>query len=199
MTTRNTIMHQKNNSSSNPIHLHLKICKSPASFQFCIRHKWWGQPSCLNNSSRSWKYITKPKGEGELPTRVLISGEIKNMCNAISREQLREIVSQEFRQLEDYTDLVYKLPGKTVVRKGDGTWESILVEESFAQGCPLSSVFAGMVLHHITRKIHAHLLKEVITRVRNKLKIDGERGGVPIVMGYVDNVNTLVRIEDVTE
>ena len=94
---------------------------------------------------------------------------------------------------------MYELPGKTVVKKGDGTWEWIPVEEGFTQGCPLSPVFAGMVLHHITRKIHTHLLQEVIKRIRKKLKMDDDRGAVPIVMGFVDDVNALVTIEDAAE
>ena len=121
------------------------------------------------------------------------------MVNAISREKPREIISQEFPQLEDYTDLLYEVPGKTVVKKGDGTWEGIPVEEGFTQGCPLSPVFAGMVLRHLTSKIHIHLLQEVIARIRKKLKMDDERGAVPIAMGYVDNVNALITVKDAAE
>ena len=59
--------------------------------------------------------------------------------------------------------------------------------------------FSGMVIHHITKQINSRLPKEVITRVRKKCKIDDERGAVPIVMGYVDNANALVTIEDAAE
>ena len=48
-------------------------------------------------------------------------------------------------------------------------------------------------------KIHTRLLKEVITRIRKKLKMDDERGAVPIVTGYVDDVNALVTIVDASE
>jgi hypothetical protein len=99
------------------------------------------------------EYTTNPEREGNLPTRVLISLGIKNKCNITSREKLGDIISQEFPQLEDYTDLLYGLPGKR-----------------FTQGSPLSPVFTGTVLYHITRKIHTHLLKEVNTCIRKTLK-----------------------------
>ena len=102
-------------------------------------------------------------------------------------------------ELEDYTDLLYQLPGKTVVKKEDGTQEWIPVEEGFAQIYPLSQVFAGIVVHHITKTIHTHLLKEFITYVRKKSKMDDERGAVHIGIGYVDNVKALVTVEDTAE
>ena len=88
-----------------------------------------------------------------------------------------------------------KCQEKTVVKEGHGTWEWIPIEEGFTQGCPLSPVFAGMVLHHITSNIHTHIL-QVIARIRKKLKMDDECGAVSIVMRYVDNANALVTIED---
>ena len=113
---------------------------------------------------------------------MLIPLDTKHMFNAISREKkLGEVISQEFPQLEDYADLLYELPGETVVKRGYGIWERIQSEEGFAQCCLLSPVFAGMVLYHITKNIYTLL------RI------------VPIVMGYIDNVNALVPIEDTAE
>ena len=43
------------------------------------------------------------------------------------------------------------------------------------------------------------LLKEVFTHIRKKLKMDDDRGAVPIVMGFVDDINALVTIEDAAE
>eukprot|EP00956_Cyclotella_meneghiniana_P012275 scaffold17443_cov38-Cyclotella_meneghiniana.AAC.6 len=52
------------------------------------------------------KYITQKENQNELPTRALVSLDIKNMFNAVSRERLREIISEKFPTLEDFSDLI---------------------------------------------------------------------------------------------
>ena len=119
------------------------------------------------------------------------------MFNAVSREKLRQVISEQFPELEAFADLLYEEQGHTVIKHSDGSWEWIPVQEGFSQGCPLSPVFVGIVLHHITSKINNILQKRVTKRVRKGNLMDDNKGGVPIIMGYVDDVNTLVPLEDV--
>ena len=92
------------------------------------------------------KYITNCEARGEIPTRALVSLDIRNMFNAVSREQLRHIIAEEFPELESFADLLYGDFGATCVKSDDGNWFQITVEEGFAQGCPMSPVFAALVL-----------------------------------------------------
>ena len=45
--------------------------------------------------------------------------------------------------------MLYEEDGETYVRMGDGSWAVIDVTEGFSQGCPLSPVFAALVLNTI--------------------------------------------------
>jgi hypothetical protein len=87
------------------------------------------------------RYIIEPENNGNLPSRALVSLDIRNMFNAVSRERLREIISEKFSTLEAYSDLIYDGKGETFVRLENGQWTVILVSEGFSQGCPASPVF----------------------------------------------------------
>ena len=49
--------------------------------------------------------------------------------------------------------MLYEDYGTTMVRLANGTWREVTVEEGFAQGCPLSPIFAAIVLNHILRNV----------------------------------------------
>ena len=143
------------------------------------------------------KYISDPEARGEAPTRALVSLDIRNMFNAVSREQLRRIIAEEFPELESFADLLYGDFGATSVKSDDGTWFQIPVEEGFAQGCPMSPVFAALVLRHILKKVERDILPRVDERVTFGDTYDDTFGGLPLVMAYVDDVNCLLPLSDV--
>ena len=58
-------------------------------------------------------------------------------------------------------------------------------------------MFDDLVLHCITTKINRILLQRVVEKVRNRNKCDDNRGCITILMGYVDDDNILVPLEDV--
>jgi hypothetical protein len=62
------------------------------------------------------QYIIEPEQNGNLPSRGLVSLDIRNMFNAVSRERIREIISEKFYSLEPYADLNYDGAGETFVR-----------------------------------------------------------------------------------
>ena len=105
------------------------------------------------------KYISEPERNGNSPTRSLISLDISNMFNAVSRQKCREIIATNFPELQDFIDMLYQDKGQTLVRKDDGTWTTIPVREGFSQGCPASPLFAALVLNYILRKINTDLIQ----------------------------------------
>ena len=146
------------------------------------------------------KYMKDDKSvDGNLPSRALVSLDIRNMFNAISREKMRELIFIHFPTLEPFADCLYDDFGQTIIKRSDGTFESIPVQEGFSQGCPASPVFAALVLNRILQKVQADMLQKVKRRVNNNDIGDDGRGGVPIIMTYVDDVNALIPLEDVED
>jgi hypothetical protein len=147
------------------------------------------------------KYIAQLEANGQLTSRVLLSLDIKNMFNAISRQKLREIVAIDFSELEPFVNMLYTEEGQTMVKLEDGTWGTILVKEGFSQGCPLTPVFTGIVLNHVLRKLNKMILERAHQRQKTTattlaLGSDDGMGSIPLKMGYMDDVNALVSIHD---
>ena len=143
------------------------------------------------------KYITEREQKQQLPTRALVSLDLVNMFNAISREELRQIISDEFPALESLADMLYEKDGETYVRMGDGTWAVINVTEGFSQGCPLSPVFAALVLNAILRQLQPELEARARSRLARGDKGDDGKGSIALLMAYVDDVNILLHHEDI--
>ena len=119
------------------------------------------------------------------------------MFNAISRHELRDIVKQEFPHLEAYVDSLYENDGVARVKLEDGTWQDIPVTEGFSQGCPLSPILAAIVLSVILKKLDKLLRSRADKRRRQGELGDDNKGGITIIMAYVDDANFLVPHEDV--
>ena len=144
------------------------------------------------------KYIIEPENNGDLPTRALVSLDIKNMFNAISREKLREVIAHKFPTLEPFADLIYDGKGEQYVKLEDGTWNIIEVHEGFSQGCPASPVFAAIVLNIILREIQKGLDSRAISR-KSDFGNHGDDGlgTLGLILAYVDDVNALLHHLDV--
>ena len=125
------------------------------------------------------KYIGNQEAVGLLPTRALVSLDIRNMFNAISRHQLRDIVKADFPLLEAFVSL-YEQQGTTRIKMTDGTWRDIAVQEGFSQGCPLSPILAAIVLVHILRQVDTVLKKKAATR--QKSDSDDGMGSITAMM-----------------
>ena len=143
------------------------------------------------------KYISTPESNGKLPTRALVSLDIQNMFNAVSRHKLREIIANEFPHLLPFTNMIYQDFHTAKFKDESNIWREFTVSEGFTQGCPLSPLFAGLVLTHILKQINQELLERANERLRNNQPHDDGQGGAPIIMAYVDDTNCLIPIEDV--
>jgi hypothetical protein len=119
------------------------------------------------------------------------------MFNAVSRERLREIISAKFPTLEAFADVIYKDSGQTFVRLENGEWEIIPVTEGLTQGCPVSPVFAAIVLNDILSTIQQELNLRTEQRKINGEPGDDNLGTLGIILAYVDDCNVLLHHEDV--
>ena len=92
------------------------------------------------------KCITKPQEEGQLPTRAAYFAGIKNMFNSVSKEALVESIRVSFPELLPLGHLLYGAPVSVHHRWEDGSWRITEMLEGVNQGCPLSALFAALVL-----------------------------------------------------
>ncbi|KAL7502262.1 hypothetical protein ACHAXN_000775, partial [Cyclotella atomus] len=143
------------------------------------------------------KYIISNESANRLPTRALVSLDIRNMFNAISRERLREVISTKFPPLEPFADLIYDGVGETFVKLEDGTWTVIAVNEGFSQGCPASSVFAAIVLNEILTQLHKDFALRAAPRKSTSAPGDDNDGTLALTLAYVDDCNSLLHLNDV--
>ncbi len=144
------------------------------------------------------KYIVQKEARGELPTRSLVSLDIVNMFNAVSRRRLRTIIAREFPELANFADLLYEQEGSTAVKLADGTWHYIPVREGFSQGCPMSPVFAALVLDEILKKIDGELRERArVRKYVDRKPGDDHEGGIPLLLAYVDDCNCVLPHIDV--
>ena len=63
---------------------------------------------------------------------MLLSIDIKNMFNSISRQKLRHIIAADFPNLLPFVDMLYATKGQTMVKLEDGSWKDIDVFEGFS-------------------------------------------------------------------
>ena len=84
-----------------------------------------------------------------------------------------------------------------MVRCDDGNWIEIPVQEGFSQGCPLSPVLAAIVLNEILVEVDRTMKQTAAARLTIGCKLDEGCGGLSLIMGYIDDVNALVPLEDI--
>ena len=118
------------------------------------------------------KFIKMEEQNNQLPTRALVSLDIRNMFNEISRQKLREIIEKKYPELQSFADLLYEQNGKTGVKMADGSWNYIPVQEGFSQGCPMSPVFAALVLGELLQEMDTHFRLKAASRLSQGAPMD---------------------------
>ena len=149
------------------------------------------------------KYITSRQDRGLLPTRVLLSMNIKTCSTQCpDRNYDTPYVAEDFPDLLPFVDMLYAPKGQAMVKLeyGSCSSEAIDVVEGLSQGLSMSSIFAGKVLNHILRKLDRLMLEQAHGRHKQYLELgffsDDGQGCIPILMGYMDIINAIVHIED---
>ena len=57
---------------------------------------------------------------------------------------------------------------------------------------PASPLFAALVLNYILHKVNNDLITIATRRKLNRQKMDDDKGGIPLILAYVDDCNALV-------
>ena len=143
------------------------------------------------------KYIQLPATRGELSSRVAIFLDLKNMFNLISREKLMAIIAESFPELLPFATLLYGDSGTVNLRWDDRSWQLLKMEEGVNQGCPLSSIFAALVLNEILVPLDRSLHERADNRALHQGPGDDGYGGPTHQIGFVDDLGATVVLEDV--
>jgi hypothetical protein len=116
------------------------------------------------------KYISTPESQGHLPTRAAVFFDLTNQFNSVSREAFFDVISNSFPEILPLTTLFYSDPGTVHHKWADGTWRTLTMAEGVSQGCPLSPIFASLVVACLLRPLD-HLLRHRATlRLQNAPK-----------------------------
>ena len=142
------------------------------------------------------RYIKVPQAAGVTPTRAALFVDFKNMFNLVSRKALFAIVSQRYPELLPLLTLLYSEAGTVHLKWADGSWRTISMFEGLNQGCPLSVVFAIMVLHEVLAPLDDLLQERAAVRLAAGDWGDDGHGSVTHLMGYVDDVSAMVPLVD---
>ncbi len=71
------------------------------------------------------------------------------------------------------------------------------MKEGVNQGCPLSPIFATLVLHRVLKPVAEQLQLRAKSRVQNNNLGDDGHGSLAHLLAYMDNISTTVAYEDV--
>jgi len=56
------------------------------------------------------------------------------------------VIAKSFPEILPLTPLFYEHSGMAHHKWADGTWHTLLMEERASQGCPLSPIFASLIV-----------------------------------------------------
>jgi hypothetical protein len=79
------------------------------------------------------------------------------MFNKCSRMTCKHELENDHADLVPIFDLLYFNDNVIYYQQPDGKWDSFLQQEGYAQGCPLSGLFACKVLHQTLKELHQPL------------------------------------------
>ena len=108
------------------------------------------------------KYIELP----QTPTRALVCLDLHNMFNNTSRTEARQILASrpETTPLLPLYDLLTQTQTPSWFFNDKGEADKLLQDEGFPQGCPLSPLFACLVLLTVTIQINKEQLQRALRR-----------------------------------
>jgi hypothetical protein len=116
--------------------------------------------------------------------------DLTNMFNAVSRESARSALANHdtFRSLLPLFDLLHDTANACWYRTPDSDWSVFSQHEGFAQGCPLSPVFAALVLNLVLPQLNREL--DARTSARGLPRTDS--------LSYLDDTGIFLRFADIS-
>jgi hypothetical protein len=124
------------------------------------------------------------------PTQALLTLDIANMFNAISRQACRHALLQDntLQPLLPFFDLLYHQHNRCWYQTPQGTYQQFPQEEGFTQGCPLSGAFADIVLTQVLQPLNQQLQQRI--RLRSPTAIP------PTTLSYHDDTSIVLPYPD---
>jgi hypothetical protein len=92
------------------------------------------------------KYITQPQSTGQHPSRAAVFFNLTNQFNSDLHHSFFNVISKSFPEILPLTTIFDNQPGTVHHKWGGNTWHTLLMEEGVSQGCPLSPIFASIVV-----------------------------------------------------
>jgi hypothetical protein len=143
------------------------------------------------------KFIIQPQKKNSSPSRAALFIDLTNMFNSVSRDELFDIIHTDFPELTPLTSLLYENNGDVLFKYNETHWKTIEMREGVNQGCPLSPIFATLVLHRILKPLDAQLQQRAKDRLNNGIIGDDGLGGKAHLLAYMDDISSTVVHEDV--
>ena len=142
------------------------------------------------------RYITKDNSTP--PSRALILLDLTNMFNACSRSRCREILQRNdaTKPLLALFDLLYAADTNNWYQDHEGNNHTLNQPEGFSQGCPLSPLFACLVLSALTATVNKTLSTRALERIRQHITADDNLGGVSHTASVMDDTSVCLLHED---
>ncbi|KAL7523532.1 hypothetical protein ACHAWF_000558 [Thalassiosira exigua] len=142
------------------------------------------------------RFIQGPQERHECPSRAMIFFDFVNMFNEMSREELLAKIAEKYPEMLPLALLLYEDPGVVHFRWEDGMWRRVSVAEGLNQGCPLSGLFAALVLHEIIAPVDALLKDRASDRLAGEIERDDSYGGITHFGGWVNDLLAGVPLEN---
>ncbi len=142
------------------------------------------------------KYISLPQSTGCIPTHAAVFFDLTNQLNNISRKAFFNVIAKSFPEMLPLTTLFYKHTRTVHHKWAKGTWCTLLMEEGISQSCPLSPIFASLVVANLLQPLDIELCKRATTWLLNGDPGDDDFGGITHLLGYVDNVSACIQLAD---
>jgi hypothetical protein len=143
------------------------------------------------------RFIDQPQQNDFTPTRAAIFVNLTNMFNSVSRAELFDIIATDFPELYQLTTLFYEQHGTVHYKWNQTDWRYLHMKDGVNQGCPLSPIFATLVLHRVLKPLAQQLELRASERLRNGHKGDDGYGSLAHLFAYMDDISSTVAHEDV--
>jgi hypothetical protein len=143
---------------------------------------------CHSTQAQVSEFMSSPQQS----SRTLLSLDITNMFNAISRQACRFQLTKypSLQPLLPFFDLLYSNPNTCWHKSPTKHFDNFPQWEGFAQGCPLSGAFSDLVLTMVLQPIN----EELQARHKSR-KIDSPP---PVTLSYHDDTSIVIPYEDIS-
>jgi len=143
------------------------------------------------------KFINSPQQNNLTPSRAAIFVDLTNMFNAVSRTELFDIINKDFPELSPLTSLFYAEEGNVLFKWKNKRWKNLHMKEGVNQGCPLSPIFATLVLHRVLKPLAKKLEECAANRLANGDPGDDGFGGLAHLSSNLPHKDVLFFCEEI--